>query len=229
MDDLRQLAMDSQKNENGEVDRYHGINYKNLGKGMSGTIEFRLANGTIDEETWIENINLFGGIVRASEELALIEQKTAEDRTAEEQQRLDDFESLKYLGTSDKDKLEILLSLAIAEEDRDIYRERYNANSVLLEQHPERYEALTEQVSTNPTDVKKARRWQEMKRTYPELQKNPELYEENPDLYPIIDPVISTDKASDTDVVRASKIFESELRRDFEERQNDGNKEWRDD
>ena len=37
------------------------------------TIEFRLANGTINPEMWIENANLFGGMVAISEELARIQ------------------------------------------------------------------------------------------------------------------------------------------------------------
>ena len=59
--------------------------------------------------------------------------------------------------------------------------------------------------SKEKIDVKKARRWQEY------------------------NPTLSPDIASDTDVVRASREFDKGLRRDFEERQNEGNNEERDD
>ena len=40
---------------NAQNERYYGINFK-----KSDTIEFRLSNGTLNANTWIENINLFG-------------------------------------------------------------------------------------------------------------------------------------------------------------------------
>ena len=52
--------------------RYSGINYCNVGRKEKNTIEFRLPNGTLDPTTWIENINLFGGLVRVSHELSKI-------------------------------------------------------------------------------------------------------------------------------------------------------------
>lgn len=195
IEDLQRFAKKSQINEAGEIDRYFGINFSNLEN--PNTIEFRLANGTIDEETWIENINLFGGIVRASEELARIEQKSVEDRTPVEQKMLDNHERLKYLGVSEQEKLELLLSLVVPEEDRNIYRERYEKNSELIKQNPETEREIIEQVAKSPTDVKKARRWQKF------------------------NPIISSKEALEI----SDKIsdFESQVRGDFEERQNEGN------
>ena len=48
--------------------RFFSINFDNIGKAKN-TIEIRLPNGTVDAETWIQNINLFGGIVKAAEAL----------------------------------------------------------------------------------------------------------------------------------------------------------------
>ena len=41
---------------NVQNERYYGINFKKF-----DTIEFRLSNGTLNANTWIDNINLFGG------------------------------------------------------------------------------------------------------------------------------------------------------------------------
>lgn len=68
--------------------RYSGINYCNVGRKEKNTIEFRLPNGTLDPTTWIENINLFGGLVRVSHELSKIMLKSEEQRTEEEKKML---------------------------------------------------------------------------------------------------------------------------------------------
>lgn len=149
IEDVKKLAKDVQ---NGTGD--YGINFKNLGN-EKNTIESRIPNGTIDAKTWIENINLFGGIVKAAEDLAIIQNKKAEDRTDEEITKLRLFEMLNNDGISDSEKidkeeishskgfnkdgisdserLEILLQIVIPSEDRDIYRRRYRTNSKLYE------------------------------------------------------------------------------------------------
>ena len=127
IEDVKKLAKDVQ---NGAGD--YGINFKNLGN-EKNTIEFRIPNGTIDAKTWIENINLFGGIVKASEDLAIIQNKQPEDRMDEEITKLRLFEKLNNDGISDFERLEILLQIAIPEEDSDIYRRRYRTNSELYE------------------------------------------------------------------------------------------------
>ena len=127
IEDVKKLAKDVQ---NGAGD--YGINFKNLGN-EKNTIEFRIPNGTIDAKTWIENINLFGEIVKAAEDLALIQNKQREDRTDEEITKLKLFEKLNNDGISDSERLEILLQIVISIEDRDIYRKRYITNSKLYE------------------------------------------------------------------------------------------------
>ena len=127
IEDIKKLAKDVQ---NGTGD--YGINFNNLGN-EKNTIEFRIPNGTIDSKTWIENINLFGGIVKASEDLAIIQNKKPEDRTDEEIIKLKLFERLNKDEISDTERLEILLQIVIPSEDRDIYRRRYRVNSKLYE------------------------------------------------------------------------------------------------
>lgn len=147
--DLRAFAKNSQKYE-----RYFGINFQNLGNERN-TIEFRLSNGTIDADTWIENINLFGGLVKMSEELAKIQEKTEQDRTHEEKRKIECLEKIKDSTISQEEKLEAVLEIIIPEENRDIYRKRYSTNSKLIEQNIEIKEAITEKTAKKSIDVKK--------------------------------------------------------------------------
>lgn len=87
-----------------------------------------MPNGTVDAKTWIENINLFGGIVKASEELSKIQLKPKENITKDEKEKLETFNKLEKEETTSEEMLESLLKLTIKEEDRHIYRERYFSN-----------------------------------------------------------------------------------------------------
>lgn len=137
---LKHLVKEIQK------DRRYGINFKNLGN-EKNTIEFRISNGTLDAKTWIENINLYGGVVKAAEDIAMIQLKKEEDRTDDEKNKLNNFERLKNPQLSEKEKLEILLYITISEEDRKTYEERYNVNSELLKQAPEIQQLLYNQTT----------------------------------------------------------------------------------
>ena len=109
-------------------ERFQGINFLNLEQKGKGTIEFRVPNGTINPEVWIDNVNLFGGLVKASQELSMIQSKNPEIRTAKENEKLAAFEGIKRDDIDEKTKLEYLLMLAIPEQNRDTYRERYDVN-----------------------------------------------------------------------------------------------------
>ena len=135
--------------------RYSGINFLNIADGSSKkTIEFRLANGTIDPDTWIENINLFGGIIAASEKLYQIEQKDEELRTDEERKYLKKFEELKNSDKDEREKLDLLLELTIDKENREIYVERYNENSKILQNDVKTQDALDEEIAIKPVVLK---------------------------------------------------------------------------
>ena len=63
-----------------EENRFKGLNLTNMATDIVKikklpTIEFRIPNGTVNADTWIENINLFGGLIKASEEFAKIKNK----------------------------------------------------------------------------------------------------------------------------------------------------------
>lgn len=119
------------KNKNGS--RYSGINFENFGSLYKNTIEFRLSNGTINPETWVENINLFGGIVAVSQELSVIQNKIENGikLTEDEQNKIKLFEQIKSLRneeTNEEKKLECLLALAIDDVEHSTYLERYRVN-----------------------------------------------------------------------------------------------------
>ena len=126
--------------------RYSGINYGNVGSSGKNTIEFRLPNGTINPTTWVENINLFGGLVRVSHELSEIMKKTEEQRTEEEKQMLYNYEILQT-ETDEKKVAEALIKLCVLPEQVKTYLKRYNVNSKLLKYSPKIYKGLKEKIS----------------------------------------------------------------------------------
>lgn len=116
-------------------DRYSGINFMNVGEGGKNTVEFRLANGTINPETWIENINLFGGVIVSAQSISKIQAKNEQDRTEQEKSDLEKFEMLKDKTINNEERLDMLLDLTVSKEDKEIYQNRYKENSKLLEKN----------------------------------------------------------------------------------------------
>ncbi|MBQ2937391.1 MAG: amidoligase family protein [Clostridia bacterium] len=110
--------------------RYSGINFNNVNT-EKNTIELRTANGTIDPDVWIENVNLFGGIIKASQELAELQAKKMRDLTMDECIKIGSFERLKSDGVDKKEKLDLLLSLTVKE--KAPYMQRYEVNKSLVE------------------------------------------------------------------------------------------------
>ena len=127
----------------------------NLEQGGKGTIEFRMPNGTVNVDTWIENINLFGGVVEIAQKLAVIQEKNDYKRSKEENEMLENFEKLKLEGIEEREKLEILLKLVIPEEQREIYERRYDKNSRLLNENPERNDELRRNITKKPIRISK--------------------------------------------------------------------------
>lgn len=102
--------------------RYSGINYCNVGRKEKNTIEFRLPNGTLDPTTWIENINLFGGLVRVSHELSEIMLKSAEQRTEEEKKMLYNYKVIQTEQDERKGCRSINKIMCIARTSKNIFR-----------------------------------------------------------------------------------------------------------
>ena len=111
--------------------RYSGINFMNV-RDESNTIEFRLANGTINPEMWIENANLFGGMVAVAEELSQIQKNGI--RTEEDKHKLEMFDKLKE-DIDEKEKVKILLELVGVEPET--YMQRYETNIGLIKENQE--------------------------------------------------------------------------------------------
>ena len=129
----------------------YGINFLNLGKNKN-TIEFRLANGTIDLNTWIQNIVLFSGLVKTSEDLAKIQLKPEGERTKEEVEKLKSLAKIKNKSIPEEVRLESFLFIAIPEEKRDIYRNRYKVNMELIRQDKDLYRFLSNKTTNKPID-----------------------------------------------------------------------------
>ena len=138
-----------------ETSRYSGINFLNINSKNKNTIEFRIPNGTLEADTWIENINLFGGIVKAAQELSIIQQKKPEELTEDEKEKLSNFEKLKEEGTTEEEQLEALLTLVVKEDQKSIYRDRYRVNSELMQKEPELSEEIGEQIATEKIIMKR--------------------------------------------------------------------------
>ena len=130
VEDLEKLKQNISKVSSN--DRCRGINFENLAENGIGTIEFRLSNGTVDSDVWIQNINLFGGMVKVAEDIHIIQEKGEETRTKKEKEMLEKFERIRSGDNSEQERLELLLELVITDEDRRIYTDRYSVNSELL-------------------------------------------------------------------------------------------------
>lgn len=117
-----------------QEERYSGLNLLNVNNGKN-TIEFRIPNGSINPDTWIENARLFGRIVQISQKLAEIEKST--EIEVEEQKLLQLRNKIKDENIPEQEKLETMLELLFSEEEREVYKDRYVTNTQILEQTPE--------------------------------------------------------------------------------------------
>lgn len=129
-EDLEQFISEIQEVQES---RFSGLNLLNINNGKN-TIEFRISNGTINPDTWIENARLYGRIVQISQKLAEIEKQL---EWSKEDERLLDLKAHLKEEISEQEKMEILLELLFSEEERKVYRERYISSSELLEQIPD--------------------------------------------------------------------------------------------
>lgn len=132
-------------------DRFSGINFLNIND-EKNTIEFRIPNGTLNPDLWIDNINLFGGIVKISEQLSKIQEKGIENE--EDRDKLNLLEKLKQ-EISEKEKLECLLTLIGLEPIR--YFRRYNANIELINSNSKEEPIFSNEIKPIVMDKKKVK------------------------------------------------------------------------
>lgn len=151
-EDLDQFIKGFQELQEEKTGRTAAINLLNINNGKN-TIEFRLPNGSINPDVWIENARLFGRIVEISEKLAQIEKKDKLELTEEDKKILGLREELKK-EKPEREKMEDLLDLLFTEEEKPIYVERYNENSKLLEELPKEYNQMVNLEFAQTVDFK---------------------------------------------------------------------------
>ena len=111
-----------------QCDRDSAINFFNVDTNKN-TIEFRIPNGTINPDVWIENVRLFGRLVQVSEELGRIDNKPKEKLTNEDRRKLWLSTMLIKKEVSEEDKCKFLINLLFEEEEyKKVYFDRYNKN-----------------------------------------------------------------------------------------------------
>ena len=108
----------------------NSLNFHHQNKKLN-TMEFRVSNGSMSFITWMQNIKLFGRLLMISKALGNIH---LEHATEDEKKLWNLKEGLKQDISLDE-KLEILLELLFSEDEKEVYRNRYYANSRLLEKN----------------------------------------------------------------------------------------------
>ena len=139
-----------EKVQKAQGSRYCGLNLWNINNGKD-TIEFRISNGTIDPDTWIENARLYGRIVEIAEKLAEIEKNPIKSN---EEKRLLSLKEYLKKDISENDKMEVLLNLLFSKEERQLYRERYISTIENLKEIDEDYNSFSD-ISFSKVDFKK--------------------------------------------------------------------------
>ncbi len=124
-----------------------GINFKknsialrDMKSSKSARLEFRMPNGTIKPEVWIDNIRLFGRMVEVAKEIDLIQD--LDNPTEEQLRKLNLKESLKKDVPLDE-KLEILMDLLFDDEKiKQIYKNRFRTlERMISEKSIDKYSA----------------------------------------------------------------------------------------
>ncbi len=97
--------------------RYHGLNLTNLGNSKKNTVEFRMANGTLNPDVIKEDVFLYASLIN-----------TAVEITKNPEQYKDKLDRFLDTDVSEQQKAENFLDLIIeSPEDREIYMERWES------------------------------------------------------------------------------------------------------
>lgn len=146
--DIKEILKEAQgyncKDLNLNEKRYYGINFLNVDESKN-TIEYRISNGTLDYETIIENVELFGGIIRTAQNLSRIQNIDEKERTEKQKKALQIFEKLRINDIPEDERAKMFISLIVPFEKRNIYYKRYTTNRTLLNYN----EILPKEVNEN--------------------------------------------------------------------------------
>lgn len=97
--------------------RYHGLNLTNIGNSKKNTIEFRMANGTLDPEVIKQNVFLYASLM-----------DTAIKMTEEPQKYQEKLAEFYKIDVNEEQKAQNFLNLIMEnEEDKKIYMERWES------------------------------------------------------------------------------------------------------
>ena len=146
-DDIKAFIKQIQKH------RQASINFQNIGKEIKDTIEFRIPNGTINPDVWVDNINLFGGLIKACEDLAKIQLKE-EELTEEEQDYLENLEIIKDEKSDEYEKMIALLNITIHDKEKQkTYIKRYEINNNLITNDQNLSGVIKRNTAEHPFDI----------------------------------------------------------------------------
>lgn len=110
---LRMLASKYKVDER----RYSGLNLTNIGNSKKNTIEFRMANGTLEPEVIKQNVFLYASLMNTAIQMT--------ERPQEFKSRLDAFYRT---DVTEKEKAQDFLNLIIQDpQDRNIYMDRWQS------------------------------------------------------------------------------------------------------
>ena len=99
--------------------RYFSVNLKNVGKAEKNTIEFRLANGSVNYDIWRENCLLFGRLIQTAK-ICSIDYSIKKEK----------LQKLFEPDLSEKEKLIRFLDLIFEDEkEKQIFYKRWESRS----------------------------------------------------------------------------------------------------
>lgn len=97
--------------------RYQGLNLANLSSRKKNTIEFRMANGSLDPEVIKQNVYLYGSLLN-----------TAREMTLNPEYKKDEVSLLQRTDCTEEEKADRLLNVLFNdEEDKKIYKNRWKS------------------------------------------------------------------------------------------------------
>lgn len=133
--------------------RCNGINFNNLADYNKHTIEFRIPNGTVNPDTWIENINLFGNMLKKCQEITEIRKKDKDALSQEEKTQLKAFNALVFGNLDIDDRANLFVEFVMPENQQKTFHHRYFVNSKLLNLHSDVKEFLANETFSEPVDL----------------------------------------------------------------------------
>ena len=156
VEDIKELLKEAQgyncKDLNLNERRYYGINFLNIDEDKN-TIEYRISEGTIEYKDIIDNIELYGGIVRTAQNLSIIQKINEKERTENQKKALQILKNLKSNEITEDERAKMFISLIIPIDKRDIYYNRYTTNRILLDDRKSLQKELNGNVAKSSIDL----------------------------------------------------------------------------